>query len=124
MSQQADNLGIKLSPEGALVIVLPEGQELALPEGNAEAVLTRILLQRERNGRVGTDRAGTRFYMIHLARHQTDPAEHPQCAWCQEDLDAELVLRHPVTKVPMDARSMRSVSTGKISDELAKELGL
>jgi hypothetical protein len=114
------NLGIKLLASGELGIVLPGGEELALPGGDVEAVLMRVLLQRQRNSRVGQDRAGTRFYIIHLERH-TDGAEaHPKCQWCQEERLADEVLLHPVTKIPLTAKTMRH---GAVSDDLAEELG-
>lgn len=123
------NLGIKLNSDGQIAVVLRDGEELVLPVGDLEAVLMRVLLQRERNSRVGHDRAGTRFYMIHLQRHGEHSQE--QCQWCQEERLADEVLIHPVTKLPMTAKSLRESKgptpqgrVGEISESLAEELGL
>lgn len=110
---------------GTLVIVLDGGEiEIASKTPDDLAllgpVLMRVLLQQERKSRrVGDQSAPTRFYLMHLERHQRSP--HVGCQWCEEEELAEQVLAHPITRVAMTARSLRVAA---ITDDLAEELGL
>lgn len=75
---------ITLSSEGTLQLVLPDGRGgerlLALPEGEAEGTLRRILRAQQRNPRIGVEGPATYIFSLHLARHRALPS--PNCTHC------------------------------------------
>lgn len=78
---------IRLSPQGALELVLPDGRGgerlLALPVGEAEGALRRILRAQKGRPAIGREGPATYTYQLHLARHSGAP--HPNCIHCQDE---------------------------------------
>lgn len=111
---------ICLSPEGELQLVLPDGHGgerlLALPEGEAEGALRRILRAQQRDPRVGREGPATYTFSLHLARHGAKP--HPNCAHC---LAEQFVTEGgQVTVVPAGKAGASRI----VADTNPEELGL
>lgn len=116
---------IELNTNGKLCVRAGGGEreresEFELPPGQAEEMLVRLLAMqaRARARAQAQPPSWARFYAMHLERHAGKP--QPQCQWCQEEALAEEVLRHPITRVELSARTM---AKPEIGEELAEELG-
>lgn len=114
---------IKLSSNEQLVILIENGGEIELGEGdNVGQILRRVLKMQARSEaeRVGRESAPTRFYAMHLERHGGGAASDPNCEWCKSG--DEGLAGVPVRRIPMGQKGDQSI--GRLSDQLAEELGL
>ena len=114
-------LRIALTPSGGLELRVGTSTIALTSIEDLGPMVLRVLVMMEREKRRGEalSGAGSRFYLMHLERHGKTPQEN--CQWCREEALAEEVLRHPVTQVPLSARSLHQATIG---EALAEELGL
>lgn len=117
---------IRLSPEGQLQLVLPDGRGgerlLELPTDEAEGTLRRILRAQRSDTRIGTEGPATYSFLLHLARHGTRPNEH--CPHCQREsasaVEGFVAKGGHITVLPTGATSSPRIT----ADANPEDLGL